>query len=109
MLTGGADGRAEVRIGVMEPGAVFGEMAVFEKEVRSATVRALGPARVLTIDRRTFLRRVQEDPSIAFNLLRHMSQRVRALTEKAGERRGVRERRQGERRSKTSRRSGDGR
>lgn len=109
VLTGGADGRAEVRIGVMEPGAVFGEMAVFEKEVRSATVRALGPARVLTIDRRTFLRRVQEDPSIAFNLLRHMSQRIRTLTDKAGERRGVRERRHGERRSKTSRRSGDGR
>ena len=28
----------------------------------SATVRALGPARVLTVDKRTFLRRGHEDP-----------------------------------------------
>ena len=73
-------GRGPVRIGIMEQGAIFGEMAIFEKEVRSATVRALGPARVLTIDKRTFLSRVQEDPSLAFNLVRMMSQRIRKLT-----------------------------
>ncbi|HEX9164588.1 MAG TPA: cyclic nucleotide-binding domain-containing protein [Gemmatimonadales bacterium] len=73
-------GRGEVRVGIMEQGAIFGEMAIFEKEVRSATVRALGPARVLTIDKRTFLSRVQEDPSLAFNLVRMMSQRIRKLT-----------------------------
>jgi CRP-like cAMP-binding protein len=73
-------GRGEVQVGIMEQGAIFGEMAIFEKEVRSATVRALGPARVLTIDKRTFLSRVQEDPSLAFNLVRMMSQRIRKLT-----------------------------
>lgn len=75
------DGQPEKRIAVMEKGAIFGEMAIFENEVRSATVRALGPARVLTIDKKTFLRRVQEDPSLAFNLVRMMSQRIRRLTE----------------------------
>jgi CRP-like cAMP-binding protein len=50
--------------------------------VRSATVRAVGEARILTVDRRTFLRRVQEDPSLAFNILRTMSGRIRELTEK---------------------------
>ena len=54
----------EVRVAVLEEGDIFGEMAIFEKEVRSATVRALGEARVLSIDKRTFLRRVQEDPSL---------------------------------------------
>ena len=78
-------GRGTVRIGIMEQGAIFGEMAIFEKEVRSATVRALGPARVLTIDKRTFLSRVQEDPSLAFNLVRMMSQRIRKLTAAVGE------------------------
>jgi CRP-like cAMP-binding protein len=73
-------GGGQTRIGVMEQGAIFGEMAIFEKEVRSASVRALGPARVLTIDKRTFLSRVQEDPSLAFNLVRMMSQRIRKLT-----------------------------
>ena len=101
------DGRGEVRIGVMESGAIFGEMAVFEHEVRSATVRALGPARVLTIDKRTFLRRVQEDPSLAFNLVRVMSQRIRRLTAQAGERRTGSDRRGGsDRRSGTDRRNG---
>ena len=54
-------GRGELRLAVLEKGDTFGEMAIFEKEVRSATVRALGQARVLTIDKRTFLRRIQED------------------------------------------------
>jgi len=71
---------AEVHIGVMEQGAIFGEMAIFEREVRSATVRAVGSARVLTIDKKTFLRRVQQDPSLAFNLVRMMSRRIRKLT-----------------------------
>lgn len=86
-------GGRQKQIGIMEQGAIFGEMAIFEKEVRSATVRALGQARVLTIDKKTFLRRVQEDPSIAFNLLRHMSQRIRRLTTQVGDRRSGRERR----------------
>ena len=33
----------------LEAGSFFGEMSVFEKEVRSATVRAQGDARVLTV------------------------------------------------------------
>lgn len=69
----------ETRLGVLGPGDVFGEMAVFEHEVRSATIRALEESRVLTVDRRTFLRRVQEDPSLAFHILRSLSHRVRQL------------------------------
>lgn len=104
VVTGGTDGRPEVRIRVMEKGAIFGEMAIFEKEVRSATVRALGQARVLTIDKKMFLRRVQEDPSLAFNLLRMMSNRIRNLTSQSTERRKTGDRRRGERRSGRDRR-----
>ena len=71
---------AEVRVAVLEEGEIFGEMAIFERESRSATVRALGEARVLTVDKKTFLRRVQEDPSLAFNLVRMMSRRIRRLS-----------------------------
>lgn len=98
------DGRGEVCLGIMERGDIFGEMAIFEKEVRSATVRALGPARVLTIDKKTFLRRVQEDPSLAFNLVRMMSHRIRMLTEQVGERRVGGERRTSGDRPQTDRR-----
>jgi CRP-like cAMP-binding protein len=74
------DGR-ETRIRVAGRDELIGEMAVFEHEVRSATVRALGDARVLTVDRKNFLRRINEDPSLAFRLVETMSRRVRELSE----------------------------
>jgi CRP/FNR family transcriptional regulator len=74
------DGK-EMPVRVAEEGELLGEMAIFEKEVRSATVRALGEARVLTIDKKNFLRRISEDPSIAFRIVQTMSHRVRELTD----------------------------
>ncbi len=59
---------------------MFGEMAVFEREKRSATIRARGEARILTIDKKNFLRRINEDPSLAFNIVQTMSRRVRELS-----------------------------
>jgi CRP-like cAMP-binding protein len=74
----GKDGK-EVRLAVLGEGDVFGEMALFERMPRSATVRALGDVRVLTIDKKTFLRRVHEDPSLAFRILQKLSYRIREL------------------------------
>jgi CRP-like cAMP-binding protein len=71
--------QGEVRTAVLGEGDIFGEMAVFEREVRSASVRALEEAKVLTVDKKTFLRRIQEDPSLAFNLVKMMSGRIRRL------------------------------
>jgi len=70
----------ETRLRIAGEGELIGEMAVFEREVRSATVRALGEARVLTLDRRNFLRRLNEDPSLAFRLVETMSRRIRELS-----------------------------
>jgi len=67
----------EVRVAVLKDGDTFGEMAIFEHEVRSATVRAITEARILTVDKRTFLRRVQEDPTLAFNILQVLCARIR--------------------------------
>jgi CRP-like cAMP-binding protein len=79
-----------VRLAVRAEGDFFGEMSLVEREVRSATVRALGEARVLTIDRQTFLRRVHEDPSLAYRILQRMSHLVRELDESvAGAKAGV--------------------
>ena len=60
-------------------GEVLGEMSIFERQPRSATVRAHGQARVLTVDKKSFLRRVHEDPSLAFRILQTLSARVREL------------------------------
>ena len=64
----------------LDTGESFGEMAVFEKEVRSATIRAVGDVRVLKVDRKTLLRRIQEDPLLALGLLKKMSHRIRELS-----------------------------
>jgi len=77
-----------VRLAVMSEGDIFGEMALFEREVRSATVRALGEARVLTVDKKTLLRRVHADPALAYRLLQMMSQRIRKLNTELVRQRG---------------------
>ena len=71
--------RGEQSLAFLRAGDFFGEMAVFEKEVRSATVRAHGEARALKVDKRTLLRRIKEDPLLAVNLLQTMSRRIRDL------------------------------
>jgi len=75
----------EMRLRVMGPNDFFGEMALFGTEKRSCTIRALGKARVMTIDKRSFLGGIQEDPSLAFRLVKVMSQRIRDLTERLAE------------------------
>jgi CRP-like cAMP-binding protein len=75
----------EVLIAVREEGDFFGEMAIFERDVRSATVRACGEVRVLTVDKKNFLRRIHEDPSLAFRLVETMSGRIRALSEEVAQ------------------------
>jgi flavin-dependent dehydrogenase len=72
------DGK-EVRLATLGEKDIFGEMALFHKEARSATVRALTNVRALTVDRHIFLRRVHEDPSFVFGVLSKMSQRIRNL------------------------------
>jgi len=60
----------------------FGEMGLFEKDVRSCTVKSIGESKVLTIDKRNFYKTIQKDPSLAFNLLERMSHRLRETNKK---------------------------
>lgn len=69
----------EVCLAELGEGDFFGEMAIFEQERRSATVRAAETVRVLTIDKKNFLRRIHEDPSLAFNIVKTLSHRIREL------------------------------
>lgn len=72
------DGK-EQHLAFLESGDFFGEMSVFDNEVRSATVRSSGESRVLKVDKRTLLKRIKEDPLLAVNLLKTMSHRIREL------------------------------
>jgi CRP/FNR family cyclic AMP-dependent transcriptional regulator len=69
----------EQQLARLSAGDFFGEMAIFERELRSATVRAVGEARILKLDKRTLLRRIQEDPLLAVNLFRALSERLRDM------------------------------
>jgi CRP/FNR family cyclic AMP-dependent transcriptional regulator len=70
----------EIPLGVRGPGEFFGEMAIFEREARMATVRALGRARILTVDEENFMRRIYEDPSLAYRMVQTMSHRMREMS-----------------------------
>jgi CRP-like cAMP-binding protein len=82
------EGDKEVRLMVLDTGELFGEMAIVERQVRMATVRALGQTRVLTIDQKNFLRRIHEDPSLAWNVVQTMSRRIRELAEEVARLKG---------------------
>ena len=60
----------------------FGEMGLFEKDVRSCTVKAIGDTKILTVDKRNFYKSIQQDSSLAYRLLEKMSNRLRETTEK---------------------------
>ncbi|MBI5086299.1 MAG: cyclic nucleotide-binding domain-containing protein [Acidobacteria bacterium] len=73
------EGGQDVPLTELAEGDFFGEMALFEKDVRSATVRAIGDVRILTVDKKIFLRKIHEDPSMAFRVMTKMSRRIRTL------------------------------
>ena len=74
------DDRA-IQLATLGKGEFFGEMAIFEQETRAATVRATVPARIITIDPKNLLGRIQEDPSLAYHLIQVMSSRIRKSNE----------------------------
>ncbi|MFC1606698.1 cyclic nucleotide-binding domain-containing protein [Candidatus Latescibacterota bacterium] len=70
-------GGKEIHLAYLGENDFFGEMALFEREVRSATIRAKGDTSILTIDKNKFLKRIQDDPSMAFRIAEKMSNRIR--------------------------------
>jgi len=74
----GEDG-SETFLAVLGQDEFFGEVPLFERQDRSASVRAKGDVRVLTVDRKTLLRRIQEDPTLAYRILETMSRRIRMM------------------------------
>ena len=74
-------GDQQVQLRTLGKDEFFGEMAIFEDEIRTATVRALGPVRLLSVDHKNILQRIHEDPSLAYRLMKVMSNRIDKLSE----------------------------
>lgn len=68
-----------VRLAVLGQGDIFGELSLFGNNKRSATVRALGDARIITVEKKIFLRRIQEDLTLAFRVFQTMSARLNSM------------------------------
>jgi CRP-like cAMP-binding protein len=71
----------EIVIAILGNGEIFGEMALFSKSPRSATVTALGDARILGIDKKKLFSTISMDPTLVFTLLESMSHRLRTINE----------------------------
>jgi CRP/FNR family cyclic AMP-dependent transcriptional regulator len=71
----------ELKLGTLTKGKIFGEMALFDHMPRSATIRAVGEAVVLSIDKKGFFAKASTDPTLAFNILEEMSERIRDLNQ----------------------------
>lgn len=80
IYSAGVDGK-EVIFGLSDPGDVTGEIALLDSEPRSATVVALKPTELLTLDRRDFLPFLERHPKVAIRLAELLAERLRRLSE----------------------------
>jgi CRP/FNR family transcriptional regulator len=64
------------------PGDIFGELAMFDDERRSATVQALEPMEAIAILGPDMRRLMQEHPAIAVKLLQALGRRLRETNER---------------------------
>ena len=69
----------EVQIATLGEGEIFGEMSLFDRLPRSATAKAHGETRLLTIDKKKFFASISRDPTLVFKILEAMSMRTRRL------------------------------
>jgi CRP-like cAMP-binding protein len=72
----------EIELDRIRAGDYFGEMALVEDVVRSATVRTSEESTLLVLDRQEFAEIVKEYPQIALHICKVLSQRIRKLHEK---------------------------
>jgi CRP/FNR family transcriptional regulator, cyclic AMP receptor protein len=66
----------------LRPGQIFGELAMFDHETRSATVEAIERTSALALLARDLKRVLQRDPAIALKLLGAFAGRLRAANER---------------------------
>jgi CRP/FNR family transcriptional regulator, cyclic AMP receptor protein len=66
----------------VEPGGIFGEMALVEDQPRVATALAKADAELVRIDRKRFLFLVQQTPYFSLQLMAIMAMRIRQMNKR---------------------------
>ncbi len=75
------DGRS-ITLATFGPGDIFGELAMFDGERRSATIEALEPTEAIAILSGDMRRLLREHPDIAVKLLSSLASRLRQTNER---------------------------
>ncbi len=70
-------GEQERRLGLLEAGDFFGEMAILDDIPRGASARAVTDCKLLSIDHSTFDQMLREYPEVAVRMLRKLARRLR--------------------------------
>lgn len=76
---------SELSVGIYDTGDFFGEMALLNREPRSASVEALQDTKVLVLHRGDFCSHLLSNPHAALHIIETLSQRLRYTTENAEE------------------------
>lgn len=84
-VTARTEAGVDLTLGLLGRDEVLGEMALIDGAPRSATVRAMEDAAVVTLDRDTFTRLVHSRPNLAMALLRCVVRRLRQTSENAAD------------------------
>ncbi|MEZ4312509.1 MAG: cyclic nucleotide-binding domain-containing protein [Polyangiaceae bacterium] len=71
------------RVGVVEPGEVFGEMAFFSRDTRNATVRARRPSECFVVKDVDLLSLVFKHPSVLMQMAGVLTRRLAELNQRA--------------------------
>jgi CRP-like cAMP-binding protein len=79
----GETGR-EIILSILREGDFFGEMALLDRQPRSANVVAVEESQLLSLDREAFQTHLTSHPSTAMNILAEMSRRLRRADEVIG-------------------------
>ncbi|MEE8392752.1 MAG: Crp/Fnr family transcriptional regulator [Rhodospirillales bacterium] len=66
----------EIEVGVLGRHEIFGEMAIFRSSPRIATIRAKGCLKVMRIEGDMFLSMVTENPDVALEVMRALSDKI---------------------------------
>ncbi len=74
-----ADGREQI-LHIFGPGEVFGEVPVFAGKRFPANADAMDESRIMFFPRESLIRLIQNNPSIALNMLAVLSKRLRSFT-----------------------------
>ena len=76
------EGGRPVPLARLQPGDIFGEMAVLDDDTRSSSITTLAPTRCALLSRWELLQELRRHPELAIELIRVLARRIRVMDER---------------------------